>query len=202
MVPAAAATQPGEPESPAEVGRELRRLRRSADLTIEQLAARAGVSAGFVSQLEQGRANPSLGNLQKLTRALGLPLVSLFSTADPAERPAADRCWVVRAGARKQLVLPDERIVYELLTPDLRRSLELVRSLVPVGYDTSAVPYAHEGEECVYLVRGSIDAFVGDVRHHLEPGDAITYDAELPHWWRNVGDEEGELISAVTPPSF
>lgn len=191
-----------EPGSSAEVGRELRRLRRSADLTIEQLAGKARVSAGLVSQLEKGRANPSLGNLQKLTRALGVPLVSLFSSAQQADAPGADRCWVVRAGARKQLVLPDERIVYELLTPDLRRSLEVVRSLVPVGYDTSAVPYVHEGEECVYVIRGSIDAYVGDVRHHLEPGDAITYDAELRHWWRNVGDEEGELISAVTPPSF
>ncbi|MGH2928402.1 MAG: cupin domain-containing protein, partial [Solirubrobacteraceae bacterium] len=129
-------------------------------------------------------------------------LISLFSSSEGTDVRSADRCWVVRAGARKKLVLPDERIVYELLTPDLQRSLEVVRSLVPVDYDTSAVPYSHAGEECVYVIRGRIDAFVGDARHSLRPGDAITYDAELPHWWRNAGDQEGELISAVTPPSF
>lgn len=185
--------------SPAAVGRELRRQRRERELTVEELAELAGVSSGFISQLERGRANPSLMNLQKLAAALGITLVSLFSGA-PAARPS--RYGVVRADARKQLVLPQEHIVYELLTPDLNRRLEVIRSVVPVDYDTSAVPYEHEGEEFVHLLRGRIEAGIGADRVVLEPGDSITYDAAVPHWWRNVGGEEGELISAVTPPSF
>jgi quercetin dioxygenase-like cupin family protein len=78
----------------------------------------------------------------------------------------------------------------------------MIRSVVPVDYDTSAVPYVHEGEECVHVLRGRIEAGIGDERIVLEPGDSITYDAIVPHWWRNVGGLEGELISAVTPPSF
>lgn len=185
--------------SPAALGRELRRQRRARELTVEDLAELAGVSSGFVSQLERGRANPSLSNLQKLAGALGVTLVSLFSPA--AARPPS-RYGVVRASARKQLILPREGIVYELLTPDLNRKLEMIRSVVPVVYDTSPVPYQHEGEECVHVLRGRIEAGIGDDRVVLEPGDSITYDASVPHWWRNVGGEEGELISAVTPPSF
>jgi transcriptional regulator with XRE-family HTH domain len=168
-------------------------------MTVEDLAERAGVSSGLVSQLERGRANPSLSNLQKLARALDVSLVSLIS---PAESHRPSLYGVVRAGVRKQLVLPREGIVYELLTPDLNRKLEMIRSVVPVDYDTSAVPYQHEGEECVHVLRGRIEAGIGDERIVLEPGDSITYDASVPHWWRNVGGEEGELISAVTPPSF
>lgn len=186
-------------DSPVALGQELRRQRRARELTVEELAELAGVSSGLVSQLERGRANPSLSNLQKLARALGMPPVSLFS---PIEPPQPSRYGVVRAGARKQLVLPQEGIVYELLTPDLNRKLEMIRSVVPVDYDTSAVPYVHEGEECVHVLRGRIEAGIGDERIVLEPGDSITYDAIVPHWWRNVGGLEGELISAVTPPSF
>lgn len=186
-------------DSPVALGQELRRQRRARELTVEELADLAGVSSGLVSQLERGRANPSLSNLQKLARALRMPLVSLFS---PIEPPQPSRYGVVRAGARKQLVLPQEGIVYELLTPDLHRKLEMIRSVVPVDYDTSAVPYVHEGEECVHVLRGRIEAGIGGERIVLGPGDSITYDAIVPHWWRNVGGLEGELISAVTPPSF
>ena len=52
------------------------------------------------------------------------------------------------------------------------------------------------------MLLGPIEAQLGHERIVLEPGDSITYDASIPHSWRDVGGEEGELISAVTPPSF
>jgi transcriptional regulator with XRE-family HTH domain len=193
---------------PAALGKQLRALRRASSLSVEALARAAGVSAGLVSQVERGIGNPSLQNLQKLAGALGVSLSQLFSPEDPGAPPpetepaARPACAVVRRDARKKLVFPREQIVYELLTPDLQRSLEVIRSVVPVGYDTSAGPYRHAGEDCVHILRGRMEVHVGDESYVLEAGDTITYDAGIPHWWRNAGDEESEMIGATSPPSF
>ncbi|MFZ0215116.1 MAG: cupin domain-containing protein [Candidatus Dormiibacterota bacterium] len=189
---------------PADLGRQLRSLRRAASCSVQALAQRAGVSSGLISQVERGIGNPSLNNLQKLAAALGVSLSELFGRDASGAGPLSVRpaCAVVRRDQRKQLVFPQERILYELLTPDLQRSLEVIRSVVPVDYDTSSAPYRHDGEECVHILRGRIEVHVGDEAHVLEAGDTITYDAGVPHWWRNAGDEEGEMIGATSPPSF
>lgn len=186
------------------LGQQLRALRTAASLSVEGLAHRAGVSAGLVSQVERGIGNPSLQNLQKLAAALGTSLSTLFSRerGSPPSGTVERRCAVVRRDERKKLVFPRERIVYELLTPDLQRSLEVIRSVVPVDYDTGARPYRHAGEDCVHILRGRMEVHVGDECHVLEAGDTITFDASLPHWWRNAGDEESEMIGATSPPSF
>lgn len=190
---------------PAALGRQLRALRRAASLSVEALARQAGVSAGLVSQVERGIGNPSLQNLQKLAAALGTTLSTLFSQEGGGAGPegaAGARASVVRRDQRKKLVFPHERIVYELLTPDLQHSMEVIRSVVPVDYDTSARPYQHSGEDCVHILRGRMEVHVGDESYVLEAGDTITFDASVPHWWKNVGDEESEMIGATSPPSF
>ena len=60
----------------------------------------------------------------------------------------------------------------------------------------------HAGDECVHIVRGTVEVHVGDRAIRLSAGDTITYDATVPHWWRNVGGSEAEVISACAPPSF
>lgn len=173
-----------------------------ADLTVEALAGRAGVSSGLVGQVERGAGNPSLGNVHKLANALG---VSMYALLEDQTRGGAEQgrsAAVVRRDQRKTMRFPRENIVYELLTPDLQRSLELIRCVMPPGYNTGAVPYQHHGEECAHVLRGRIEVHVGSESYVLEPGDTITYDAGVPHWWRNAGDEEGEAIAATVPPSF
>jgi len=184
-------------------------------MTVEELAARAGVSSGLISQVERGKGNPSFKTMQRLAAALELPIGALFqddvgplpdlpSTA-PAHLAVAtdlERVAVVRRDARKKLVFPKESMVWELLTPDLNRSLEMLRAIVPADYDTSEMPFMHAGEECVHVVRGTVEVHVGGRAIRLSAGDTITYDATVPHWWRNVGGSEAEVISACTPPSF
>jgi transcriptional regulator with XRE-family HTH domain len=198
-----------EPSLSPAVGRRIRTERRARDWTVDQVAEKAGVSKGLVSQLERGVGNPSLGNLQKLAQALDLPLSQLFLDGEPVAAPvAAD--WrpprpafgIVRADARKQLVFPRERITYELLTPDLQRSLEVLRCVIPHDWDTQRTPFCHAGEECVYVISGRLEGHVGDESFVLEPGDCAGYPADLPHWWRSLSSGEGEVICAITPPSF
>jgi transcriptional regulator with XRE-family HTH domain len=193
---------------------EVLRARRRGRFTVEELSERAGVSSGLISQIERGKGNPSFKTMQKLAAALELPLGALFQDdgAPPTGYPPnsdggaissqPERQMVVRGDARKKLVFPKESMVWELLTPDLNRSLEMLRAVVPPDYDTRDVPFAHAGEECVHIVRGRVEVHIGEQVFVLEAGDTITYDSTVPHWWRNLGGTEAEVISACTPPSF
>jgi transcriptional regulator with XRE-family HTH domain len=177
------------------LGEALRAARRGRGLTVERLAAAAGVSSGLISQLERGQGNPAFLTLRRLADALELP-VAHFVQGPPSSG------MVVRAGARKRLHLPDADLVYELLTPSLQGRLEVLRTSVPPAWSNESKPFVHEGEECVHLLEGYLAVAVGSERFTLAEGDSITYDASVPHWYANDSDTAAVIIGAVTPPSF
>ena len=194
---------------------EMIRSRRKGRLSVEEMSELAGVSTGLISQIERGKGNPSFKTMQRLAAALQLPIGALFQDDGVPPGPPAvgsDKTRVgssesesqniVRKDARKKLVFPRESMVWELLTPDLNRSLEMLRAVVPPDYDTREVPFVHRGEECVHVVRGTLEVHLGDQVFALNTGDTITYDSSVPHWWRNIGGAEAEVIAACTPPSF
>lgn len=177
------------------VGRRIVAERASRGLSIEELAQRAGVSTGLLSQIERGIGNPSLSTLRGLADALGLPLGAFFEAA------VAESDWVVRPSTRKRLILSDRRLVYELLVPDMTRSLSMLWIELPPAFSNEEKPFSHAGEECELVLEGRVEAHIGDRVFLLEAGDSITFNSALPHWFRTF-DEQVVIISAMTPPSF
>lgn len=181
------------------LGRTLQAARKASVLTVGELSQRAKVSAGLISQLERGLGNPSFLTMSRLAEALQVPLGHFLQGAGESRRR------LVRAGERKKLVLPGdsaEQLVYELLTPDLGGSLEVLRTTVPAGWTNEERPFSHRGEECVHLLEGSLQVTLGGESYALDEGDSITYDASVPHWWRNATTRDAVIIGSVTPPSF
>lgn len=181
-----------------QLGVTLHEARKEQGLTVRQLSRRAQVSAGLISQLERGHGNPSFLTMSRLAEALRVPL-GHFLQDDSSGRATG---MVVRADRRKKLVLPHDNLVYELLTPNLTGSLEVLRSQVPAGWSNEEQPFAHAGEECVHLLSGSLEVTVGTERFELGEGDSITYDSSVPHWWKNPAEASAVIIGSVTPPSF
>jgi transcriptional regulator with XRE-family HTH domain len=177
------------------LGRLVQQVRRSRGLTVGELSQRASVSSGLISQLERGRGNPSFLTLSRLAEALEVPLGHFVQGPEATSK-------VVRAAARKKLVLPEEELVYELLTPSLQGSLEMLRTTVPPGWSNRACPFVHNGEEAVHLLVGRLEVTVGTETWLLDEGDTITYDCSLAHWWFNPTEQSAVIIGAVTPPSF
>ena len=177
------------------LGESLRQARRERAMTVEALAAAAGVSTGLISQLERGQGNPAFLTLRRLAEALHLP-VAHFVQGPPTTG------MVVRADERKRLHLPDADLVYELLTPSLQGKLEVLRTQIPPGWTNESKPFVHEGEECIHLLSGRLHVVVGASGFVLDDGDSITYDASLPHWYANRGESAAMIIGVVTPPSF
>jgi transcriptional regulator with XRE-family HTH domain len=183
----------------AVLGHTLQGARKAHALTVGELSRQAGVSAGLISQLERGLGNPSFLTMSRLAEALQVPLGTFLQGTTDARRR------VVRADERKKLVLPGDHgdeLVYELLTPDLGGRLEVLRTTVPAGWTNEERPFSHPGEECVHLLRGSLEVTVGEDFYELAEGDSITYDPSVPHWWRNATEDDAVIIGSVTPPSF
>jgi transcriptional regulator with XRE-family HTH domain len=177
------------------LGQLVRSIRVSRGMSIESLAKLAGVSAGGISQIERGVGNPAFTTLVKMAYGMQVPVGS-FLQSDQEETGL-----VVRKDHRKRLV-PSEGLIYELLTPDLQRRLEVLRVQIALGFDNSERPFVHEGEECVHMLEGELLVYLGGDEYHLEEGDSITFDPTTPHWYRNPFSRPGIIFSAVTPPSF
>lgn len=195
-----AAAQPPEDQSAEQraakehLARVVAEARRGR-MTVEELAVRAGVSSGLVSQIERGVGNPSYTTLLKIGKALELPLGSFFS--DPSDSDMG----VVRADRRKKLLLPDG-LTYESLTPDFQHQLAVLRTTVPPGFDDSDFPSRHPGEECVHVLSGALTFTSAGTTVSLEAGDSITHDSSLPHSIANTGEEPAVIVIAVTPVTF
>lgn len=177
------------------IGERLRQFREGR-YSINKLSRLAGVSSGRISEIERGSANPSFETLWRLASALEVPIGAFFGGPEP------EVAMVVRKDARKRLSLPHDDLEYELLTPDLQRSLELFLFHVPAGFDNSARPITHRGEECIHILDGSLVVNVGEREFELESGDTITYDAATPHFVANRSRKTTHALAAVTPPSF
>ena len=180
------------------LGVRIRELRLDRRLTIEELAAKASVSAGLLSQLERGQGNPSFNTLVQIAHALAVPITELFQP-EPTGSP------VVRAAERQSLSLHDGApgtAANFLLTPTANTTLEAVLVEVPPGYSSEETPFVHEGEEFGFILEGRHEVHLGDTCYTLEPGDSITYSSRIPHWYRNAGDTPVRSIWVITPPTW
>jgi transcriptional regulator with XRE-family HTH domain len=179
------------------VGRlgQMLKERRDGRFTVEELAARAGVSAGLISQIERGIGNPSLATLTRLSRALGLPISAMFEGQQFGEDE-----MLVRRAERRRLEVPSDGITHEMLVPNTNRKLGMIQTTIPAGHSGDELPYSHAGEEIVLVLSGRVTASVGGQVFELDEGDALSYDAALPHSWSNPHDEPAVVLFASTPP--
>jgi transcriptional regulator with XRE-family HTH domain len=178
------------------LGDAIRTRRGERRLTLAALAALVEVTPSAQSQIERGLVNPSIMTLRRIARALGVAVFELL----PDEHPTS--AVVVRAGERKTLRLPGSPVVYQLLTPRIEGSLEVLYYEVEAGGVTFEGGFAHEGEECCVVLEGKGCLELGGRKYPLGPGDAATYSSGTPHALRNVGDQTLLAISCITPPHF
>src|SRR3954470_5695703 len=170
-----------------DLGNQVRTLRKDRGLTLERLSELSGLSIGIVSQIERGRGNPSFATLAQLAHGLDIPVGRLLYVAEQNKSP------VVRSDQRRRLdghgLGVEDGGRYEMLTPDFNGSLEVVWVETPPGYDTSATPYRHNGEEFGLVIEGRVVVHLDGVAHDLGPGDSIKYDSSVPHWYSNPGPD-------------
>ncbi|MCZ7589851.1 MAG: helix-turn-helix domain-containing protein [Gaiella sp.] len=192
---------------PASLGYRIRRERKQQRKTLRELADACGISTSFLSQIERDQAKPSVGTLHRIADVLDVTIADLFVEPAGGRRPReTSLAQVTRADQRKALVYPNSGIRNELLTPDLRRAIQMMWVVIPPGEGTGDEPLVHDGEECGLVLQGEIEVFVGEgpeqERHVLTAGDAIYQRSTIPHRSRNIGTTDAIVVTAITPPSF
>jgi transcriptional regulator with XRE-family HTH domain len=179
-------------------GEQLRRLRQDQGMTLEDVSRTSGLSIGGLSQLERGKGNPAFFTLFKIAHALDVPVARLLHV----ERTASP---VVRRGEQRELsphMIDDEGASALMMTPDLDRSLQVVRYILPPGVSTQETPFAHAGEEFMTVLAGTLSVTVNGTAYTLRAGDSISFDSSLGHSFGNAGTETVEMIFVCTPPTF
>jgi transcriptional regulator with XRE-family HTH domain len=181
------------PSAEARIGEVLKRLREQHGLSLRTLATKAGFSASFLSQLENGQVSPSIASLDKITGELGVTLADLFE-ATQAPVPA-----VVRSDARPGFTSSWSRARVESLTPSgERRPIEAVAvSLAPRGASGKDAT-VHPTDQFAYVLRGPLTLILGDDRLSLNAGDAAMIPRKTPHRWHNEGTGTAEVLLVST----
>jgi transcriptional regulator with XRE-family HTH domain len=178
-----------------QVGLRVRALREARGMSLRDLAQRSGVSAPMLSQVERGETSPTLTVATKIAAGLELPLSTLLRL-DERQHVAVIR----KAGRRSSR--RDGHLVEEL-TPSLPGERASVTSHVLKPGARTGGPHdrplhAPGSRETVLAQAGRLAVVVDGERHELSEGDAVTFDADLPHHFENAGRGEARFIAVVT----
>lgn len=179
-----------------ELGPRLRQLRSARGLSLAEVAEGTDISASFLSMVENGQSDITVSRLMRIVHWYGV------SIADLLQEPDRALVRIVRAGDQRSIDLTSERIRIFMLTPDGQHAMMPVINVYSPG-GGMAEPAQHEGEEFIHVQRGTVELTIGNEEPILlEAGDSAYYRADVPHFFRNAGDDEAHFIGVTTPPNL
>jgi transcriptional regulator with XRE-family HTH domain len=170
-----------------DVPRRLRAERERRGISLRELARRLDISPSAISQIETGRARPSVATLWAIVTELGMSLDDLFAP----EREAQTTTLPVVSAATREAMQLATGVRWERLTAHADRDVDFIWVVYDVGGSSSPddAMIRHEGREYGLVLSGRLEVTVGFERSVLGPGDSISFDSTTPHRLRNAGDE-------------
>jgi transcriptional regulator with XRE-family HTH domain/quercetin dioxygenase-like cupin family protein len=206
------------------VGSRVREERLRQNIGVRELARRVGVSPSLISQVELGKASPSVGTLYAIVNELGVSLDELFFQASPGQRanpsgasapdsgaainpePAADvrsqQVWgvqpVVRDGSGKVIQLASG-VQWERLAPPTPQDVDFLHVAYEPGSESCPADslMRHSGHEYGHVMKGQMGVTVGFETYELGPGDSVAFDSTMPHRLFAIGNTTVEAIWVV-----
>lgn len=168
------------------IGALIRARRRQLHMTLQALGELAGLSAGFLSQVERDQATPSLGALAGIARGLGVDIDYFVATPTVGT-------GVTRTGERATFSLPGSSVLYQRLHTEFPgRGLSSFVMIVPPGHRSEMVH--HEGDELIFVLEGAITQIVDGEATRLHAGDSLHFRGSSDHAWANDSGENATLL--------
>jgi len=174
-----------------EIGQKLRKIRKDKGLTVQTIAARAGVSKGLISRIENSRTIPSLPVLISIVKGLDVDLNTFFSDIDQS---VVEQILVKKAA---DLESEDDE------TPNIKRLAIFDKNLPESTVKTSIIELKSVGKQSFqstkglsyhYILRGKIHYEIGEVTHDLSTGDSLYFDTRLMHSFWNTSTENARVL--------
>ncbi len=177
-----------------QIGPRLRAARRERGLTISEVAEQAGLTAGFISQLERDLTSASLSSLYRICAVLGIRVGNLIDDVPSGQ--------LIRREQQTRRSLAMGNAEHLLLTSREERRFHVTESHIPPGGSAGDELYTLPADvELVYVLRGSLELRVGDETHLLEEGDTFTYSPRDPHTWLNPSDSDEAVVLWTALPN-
>ncbi|HUZ52093.1 MAG TPA: helix-turn-helix domain-containing protein [Streptosporangiaceae bacterium] len=191
------------------ISERLRAARIEAGKTARQLAAEVGCSPSLISQIERGKAAPSVSTLFAMATALSVSMDSLFPEADASRRAPAiteheQFGGIVLRRADRPAIELEHDVRWERLTPRPERDVEFREVFYEAGGGSSGAERAiqHNGRDYAVVIDGELTAQIGFETFVLRAGDSLAFDATIPHRFWNEGKERVRAIFVLLDRKF
>jgi transcriptional regulator with XRE-family HTH domain len=172
----------------------LKVLRRRHKFSLETLSRMTGVTKSYLSKLERGLSEPSISTILKLASAYGLSISDLVGE----HVDETDGIAIVRKSERTSITGPknsDNDTLYQILgSANSARSLIPFIALPPFEFPDDDSIFPHEGEEFIFVLKGTIEVKISERVFKLNSGDSIHFDSEYPHRLRSSGKKVAEVL--------
>jgi len=175
------------------LGARLKRLRLQGGLTLQEVATNVGLSHSFLSMLERGQTDISLGRAQRLAAFFDVPLSDLLIQDHEEDRP---RVITVAEG---EIIERMPGLTLRLLPVGRSLGLQVVHvQLAPLTGPST--PISHEGEDFFWVLSGEVTFIYGADGYVLRKGESVMYSGRVHHYFENQSKEAAEMLSITSPP--
>jgi len=162
------------------LGMQIKRQRQAQELKLLDVARIAGISQGMLSKIENAQVSTSLDTLSRLCDVLGMPMSKLFSQYDQPDGNAI----LIKAGEGLEVVRrgTEKGHTYHLLNHSRGPKKNFEAYMVSMDDASEEFPtFSHPGTEFLHLLEGELVYRHGNQLYHMQAGDSLTFDGDVPH---------------------
>ena len=177
----------------AKIGNRIRSLRQNRGMSLNVLAKKTGFAKSYLSEIETLKKEPPIRVISKIAFALEIDI--LFLLTGETRNHSTQKIAIVRKGERQSTQGPygSRGYLYESLTCNkLDRIMDAY--IITIGPELPPEPFIHEGQEVVYVLKGTQELLYDGKPYFLEEGDCACFDSDRPHYSRTVGDKSGKIL--------
>jgi quercetin dioxygenase-like cupin family protein len=177
-------------ETISPIGKKIKKERLEKKMSLDNIANETGYATDYLKKIEAGKEIPPVGTLLTIARALKVDS-GFFLRDQESNLKKRIQAYTKRT----------ENYAYTTLTPGAEnKHLKAFHVNVEAKKDHKGVGYQHEGEEFVYVVKGTVEITVGDHVNRLDQGESLHFNSGIRHKLRNIGDETAELLVVIYGP--
>ncbi len=181
-------------ENPPLIGKNIQRIRKKEQLTLDILAERSGVSKAMLSQIESQKVNPTVATVWKIARGLGIELNAILK----GESESTKKFIVIHKASMAVLNTVKDSLHVQVLSPIMMaEDLEIYILTFDKGSSLHSKPHEPKSEEYLTILEGAVRVKAGTRESELHKGDFIIYNCDVEHSIENIHNGSSRIHMIV-----